>query len=97
LPRVSIHRRFRPLVEDELDTLSPVDLRLVAHPAPHAAPIAGAWRAGAGRVLLAVGPEGGWDEFELRLLADCGFRLVSLGARTLRADTACVALLAALC
>ena len=96
LPRVSVHRRFRPLVEDELDALSSADLRLVAHPAAEASAIAGAWSAGAPRALLAVGPEGGWDDFELRLLNDRGFRLVSLGARTLRADTACVALLAAL-
>jgi 16S rRNA (uracil1498-N3)-methyltransferase len=96
LPRVTIHRRFRPLVEDELDALSSADLRLVAHPAPQADAIAAAWTPGAARVLLAVGPEGGWDEFELRLLADRGFRLVGLGARSLRADTACVALLAAL-
>jgi len=96
LPRVTIHRRFRPLVEDELDALSSADLRLVAHPDPGADAIAGAWTPGAGRVLLAVGPEGGWDEFELRLLADRGFRIVGLGPRPLRADTACVALLAAL-
>jgi len=96
LPRVSIHRRFRPLVEDELDEMSMADARLVAHPAEHATPIAGAWPRGARRVLLAVGPEGGWDDFELRLLGDRGFRPVSLGARTLRTDTACVALLAAL-
>jgi 16S rRNA (uracil1498-N3)-methyltransferase len=96
VPRVSIHRRFRPLVEDELDALSSADLRLVAHPAPDAGAIAGAWPAGPSRVLLAVGPEGGWDDFELRLLHGRGFRRVSLGARTLRADTACVALLAAL-
>jgi RsmE family RNA methyltransferase len=97
LPRVSIHRRFRPLVEDELDALSNADLRLVAHPATGATPIAGAWPRDAARVLLAVGPEGGWDEFELRLLNDRGFRPVSLGARTLRTDTACIAVLAALC
>lgn len=96
LPRVSIHRRFRPLVEDELDARSPADARLVAHPSTAAAPIAGAWPRGAGRVLLAVGPEGGWDEFELQLLGDRGFSPVSLGPRTLRTDTACVALLAAL-
>jgi RsmE family RNA methyltransferase len=96
LPRVSIHRRFRPLVEDDLDALSPSDLRLAAHPSPHATPIAGAWMRGAARTLLAVGPEGGWDDFELRLLTDRGFSLVSLGSRTLRADTACVALMAAL-
>ena len=96
LPCVTIHRRFRPFVEDELDALSSADLRLVAHPAPHADAIAAAWTPGAARVLLAVGPEGGWDDFELRLLADRGFRLVGLGPRPLRADTACVALLAAL-
>ena len=96
LPRVSIHRRFRPLVEDEIETLSSADLRLVAHPSTTATAIARAWPHGASRVLLAVGPEGGWDDFELGLLNDRGFRLVSLGTRTLRADTACVALLAAL-
>ena len=96
LPRVSIHRRFRPLVEDQLDAQSSADGRLVAHPAGNATPIAGAWPHGARRVLLAVGPEGGWDDFELRLLGDRGFRPVSLGARTLRTDTACVGLLAAL-
>ena len=96
LPRVSIHRRFRPLVEDELDALSPDAARVVAHPAADAAPIAGAWPHGARRVLLAVGPEGGWDDFELRLLIARGFRPASLGTRTLRTDTACVALLAAL-
>lgn len=96
LPRVSIHRRLRPLVEDDLDALSSSDLRLAAHPSPHATPIAGAWTRGAARTLLAVGPEGGWDDFELRLLTDRGFSLVSLGSRTLRADTACVALMAAL-
>jgi RsmE family RNA methyltransferase len=96
LPRVSIHRRFRPLVEDEIDALSDADLRLVAHPSSAATAIGGAWPRSASRVLLAVGPEGGWDEFELGLLNERRFRLVSLGARTLRADTACVALLAAL-
>jgi RsmE family RNA methyltransferase len=96
LPRVSIHRRFRPLVEDDLDALSNADVRLVAHPVAGAAAIGSAWPAGASRVLMAVGAEGGWDEFELGLLRDRGFRLVSLGTRTLRADTACVALIAAL-
>jgi len=96
LPRVSIHRRFRPLVEDDLDALSNADLRLVAHPSAKATPIGGAWPHSASRVLLAVGPEGGWDDFELGLLSELQFKLVNLGARTLRADTACVALLAAL-
>jgi 16S rRNA U1498 N3-methylase RsmE len=44
------------------------------------------------RILLAVGPEGGWNDFERRLLETRGFRRVSLGPRTLRTDTACIAL-----
>jgi len=92
LPTVTIHRRFKPLVEDELDALCPPGVRLVAHPA---GPPPAAWPPRTARTLLAVGPEGGWDEFELRLLAARGFVPVSLGPRTLRTDTACVALLSA--
>jgi len=99
LPLVSIHRRFRPLVEDDLDGLSDASLRLAAQPGV-ARSVAAALPAGpeapeAGpRVLLAVGPEGGWNDFELRLLEAHGFAGVSLGARTLRTDTATIALLA---
>jgi RsmE family RNA methyltransferase len=46
------------------------------------------------RVLLAVGPEGGWNAFETRMLEAHGFHPVSMGSRSLRSDTACVALLA---
>ena len=49
---------------------------------------------GGGRVLIAIGPEGGWNDFELRLLEAHGFTRVGLGPRTLRVDTACTALLA---
>jgi RsmE family RNA methyltransferase len=41
-----------------------------------------------------VGPEGGWNEFEMDLLEAHGFRPVGMGPRTLRTDTACIALLA---
>jgi RsmE family RNA methyltransferase len=94
LPVVSIHRQFRILVEDALDRLFPDGLRLLADPGA-AAPPERVVRAGRGaRVLLAVGPEGGWNDFERDLLAAHGFRAVSMGARTLRTDTACIALLA---
>ena len=36
----------------------------------------------------------GWNDFELSLLDAHGFRRVGMGARTLRTDTACIALLA---
>ncbi|HUP40399.1 MAG TPA: RsmE family RNA methyltransferase [Vicinamibacterales bacterium] len=94
LPTVSIHRRFKVLVEDELDGLFGRGLRLVADPAAtrRAGPVV---RESVGeRVLLAVGPEGGWNEFEVQLLETHGFQPVGMGSRTLRTDTACIALLA---
>jgi RsmE family RNA methyltransferase len=93
LPRVSIHRRFRPLVEDNRDELSDAGCRLVADP-NGATAIPAAVGNAAGRVLLAIGPEGGWNGFELDLLARHRFAAVSMGPRTLRTDTACIALLA---
>ncbi len=95
LPVVSIHRRFRILVEDELDALCPDRLRLAADPAaPAPARAVAASAGGESRVLLAVGPEGGWNAFERTLLESHGFRAIGMGPRTLRTDTACVALLA---
>ena len=97
LPAISIHRQFRVLVEDELDRLVPVApraVRLAAHPGD-ARTIADALRdRSAERVLLAIGPEGGWNDFELELLRVHGFVTAGMGARTLRTDTACVALIA---
>ena len=94
LPCVSIHRRFRVLVEDELDGLSPGGVRLVGHPSSLGRPATAIASRSGERVLLAAGPEGGWNEFELRLLEAHGFQTVGLGDRPLRSDTACVALLA---
>jgi len=100
-PEVTIHPRFRPFVEDHLPTLdSGYNLKLIAH--PEAEPIAGLARrtgrtgSAAGRVLLAIGPEGGWVDFEVAKFREQGFRPVGMGARILRMDTAVVALLARL-
>ena len=94
LPEVRVRARFKPFVEDELDALFPQSLRLLAHPGPCCVlpPSAGV----AARPLLAVGPEGGWTEYEMRMLSSRGFQLFSLGERTLRTDTACVALISVL-
>jgi RsmE family RNA methyltransferase len=96
LPEVLVRRRLRPFVEDELDALFPGRLRLLADPTGERR-IGDLVPAAAGgappRVLLAVGPEGGWVPFELELLRARGFELVGMGPRTLRSDTACIALL----
>jgi RsmE family RNA methyltransferase len=93
LPVVSVHRRFRVLVEDDLDALSSAAVRIVAHPGETRSIGEALHRHREARVLLAIGPEGGWNDFELKLLASHGFTAVGIGTRTLRSDTACVALL----
>jgi 16S rRNA (uracil1498-N3)-methyltransferase len=42
-------------------------------------------------VLLAIGPEGGWTEDELRWFHDSGWLAASLGPTVLRAETAAIA------
>ena len=94
LPTVSIHRQFKLLVEDQLDVLFGQGLRIVGDPSA-AQPMRAVVRASdEERLLLAIGPEGGWNAFELGLLEAHGFHPAGLGPRTLRTDTACIALLA---
>ena len=39
------------------------------------------------RMLVAIGPEGGWEEpYELDMFERLGFQRVSLGSRVLRSD-----------
>ncbi|HKT82061.1 MAG TPA: RsmE family RNA methyltransferase [Vicinamibacterales bacterium] len=103
VPQVSVHRQFRALVEDHLAAMFPSGLRLVADPSSPASPhdvvrTRLGDRSGASatpaRCLIAVGPEGGWNAFETTLLNAHGFISVGMGPRTLRSDTACIALLA---
>lgn len=94
LPHVTVHRQFRKLVEDELAALVPAGVRLVAHPGTRGTVREALARSAQSRALVAIGPEGGWNAFELDLLAACGFVSVGLGPRTLRTDTATVSIVA---
>jgi RsmE family RNA methyltransferase len=93
LPPVTIHRQFRILVEDDLKELIPDGARLVAEPGEAPSIERQTAASASDRIVLAIGPEGGWNEFELTLMKRHGFLPISLGTRTLRSDTACVALL----
>jgi len=93
LPEVLIRRRLKPLVEDELDRLHLRGPRVLAQPGDFP-PLACAAADRPGRLLPAVGPEGGWTAYEIGLLREHRFVCVSAGPRTLRSDVACIALLA---
>lgn len=90
LPEVVVRRRFRPFVEDELETLWPrgACTRLLAHPGSGHGPADAGFPPVGPRAVLAIGPEGGWVPFELELLLAHGFEAFGLGPRILRVETA---------
>ena len=94
VPQVTVAPRFKPFVEDDLDCMFPDSLRLLAHPGVKGGLPENGIRSRC--PLLAVGPEGGWTEYETDRLLERGFRLFSLGNRILRSDTACIALISVL-
>jgi len=44
-------------------------------------------------IVAIIGPEGGFTPMEVRLARDAGFRIISLGSRVLRSETAAITLL----
>jgi len=95
LPEVTLHHQFKPFVEDVLPTLD--GQGLIAHPGVEGT-LAGCPVSGepGQRLLLAVGPEGGWSDYELERFLGAGFSGFSMGRRILHVDTAVVGLLAQL-
>lgn len=95
LPEVTLHHQFRPFVEEVLPTLT--GRGLIAHPGVSDTLTTLPVGHDPGEpLLLAVGPEGGWSEYELQRFVDAGFHPFSMGERILHVDTAVVALLAQL-
>ena len=94
-PEISFHRKFRKFVEDELPAIVPEKaLRIFGSPSADAPVPAGAARDG--EVALAIGPEGGFNDFEEQDLREHGFSGVTLGARILRSEFAVNAFLSVL-
>ena len=92
LPEVRMSRRFKPFVMDELPEWSAGSLALVAHPgAAIECP-----RQVARPITLAVGPEGGFSDFEIETFEGQGFTAIHFGERILRVEAAVPALLSRL-
>ena len=92
MPKVEIKKRFKPFVEDELPALMQNKTGWVAHPynAQPCPPAADT------PTLLAIGPEGGFIEYEVNKLQAAGLTPIHLGSRILRVETAVPVLLSRL-
>lgn len=89
LPRVHLRRLFKPFVEDELPSIIQGTKALIAHPTatelcPRGIEIP---------VSLAIGPEGGFIDYEVEKLAEAGFTPVKLTERILKVETAITTLI----
>ena len=93
LPRVYLRERFKPFVEDELPAICSGKTALVAHP--------GGSETFPARItapsVLAIGPEGGFINYEINKLQELQFTSLSLGERILRVETAVPVLLSRFC
>lgn len=97
LPEISIHKRFKPFVEDCLpEMINKYSTKLIAHPDSTSSLDQAVTRPFTAKAVLAVGPEGGWVDYEVGKFTELGFTPFTLGTRILRVDTAVPALLAQL-
>ncbi len=99
LPEVQVHPRFRPFFEDVLPARDKAVDGLVRKLLPH--PEATSSMAGAvsmnppaAAIQIAIGPEGGWVDFELELMQQQGFSPILLSRWVLRVEHAVTAALA---
>ena len=92
LPEICLHRRFKPFIEDYFPTIRHrCHTHIVAHPGGQST-LQKEINKESTRVLLAVGPEGGWVDYEVQKFREQGFNDCSIGARILKVDTAVIAL-----
>ena len=92
MPKWSLIPRFRPFVEDQLPALLENKRGLLAHPylaKPCPIDIQAP-------CVLALGPEGGWNEFEVGKWLEAGMESVQLGNRILKVETVVPVLLSRL-
>jgi RsmE family RNA methyltransferase len=92
MPTLRIARLFKPFAEDELPQIIVGKTALIAHPGdfpacPHAVN---------GACVLAIGPEGGFIDYEVEKLQAAGFACVQMGQRIFRVETALTSLIARL-
>jgi RsmE family RNA methyltransferase len=92
IPEIIIKKQFKPFVEDELPAIIANTTPIIAHPyseilCPHAI---------RQEAAIAIGPEGGFTEYEIVKMEDIGMKSVNIGERTLRSEFAVTAILAKL-
>lgn len=98
MPQVKCYQRFKPFVEDSLPGLIQDSTAIVAHPGRGDFCSGNKQRSGDKQqmITLAIGPEGGFIDYEIDKFEQAGFSTCHLGERILRVENAIPVLLARL-
>ncbi|WP_066495679.1 16S rRNA (uracil(1498)-N(3))-methyltransferase [Abyssisolibacter fermentans] len=84
LPEVRVVKLFKPFVEDQISSIIEGTIALVAHPIADAMCPYDIKKP----TTIAIGPEGGFIEYEIDMLKKHGFTVVGFGNRILKVETA---------
>jgi 16S rRNA (uracil1498-N3)-methyltransferase len=87
-PDIADPIKFDQLMADDSPT------RIVLSESEEALSLASSLTPSQGRMILAIGPEGGWTPGELKKFTQSGWKSATLGPTVLRAETAAIAALA---
>ncbi len=98
-PTITVHKRFRPFIEDVLvtalnSTKEPLKVLCDTAEDPLLCINEDALQSKDSHAFIAIGPEAGWNDFEREAFKSLGFKSVSLGPRILRCETATSVILA---
>lgn len=83
VPEVIIKKQFKPFLEDEIGSVVKDSIALMAHPSEKIFDPEGEKK----NIVLAIGPEGGFTEYEFKKFIEVGFKQISLGTRIQRVET----------
>lgn len=93
LPKISIHKRFKEFFNNEFNETFKNSTCLIAH--PDTDEYLNSKNINKNKnILLAIGPEGGWNDFEVNLMQEKGFTKFKLSESILRVENAVTASLA---
>jgi len=94
VPEVLLYRRFTPFIKHLADQ-DPEHHKIIAHPQGDRA-LQDLVKNPEEKITVAIGPEGGWIDYEVEQFVRIGFLPFTMGKRILRVDTAVPAILAQL-
>ncbi len=92
LPNISIHKRFKDFFTSYFNEENNNTIRLIAHP-ENSSYLNKNILNNTNHIILAIGPEGGWNDYEINFMVERGFNKFKLSENILRVESAVTAAL----